>query len=256
MSARILTREQLAELAVLETTPGPWTTEPVPDRQWRAPQWALIGGRRTEALLSHTDGDTKREIVVWVEGSQTHPPHEPDLALIAAAPDLLATARDRELRIIDLERRLNMRESVLCDASADLHALTEEARELGTDAHLDDLRAFVSRLVDVYAGAAGRAVVEERDALRLERDRLQRELAVECFDAAAAPAGWRPDGTTWIGSGVYLVNLHGSGWTAYADTDGLRIPLRSTRLSGSWATALRAMEDPELPDVIARVSGG
>lgn len=240
MSARILTREQLTELAALETTPGP-----------------LCVGGMGDSIRLEAPTDFSRP---WTVASM--PPQgwlaAGDPVLFAAATDLLATARDRELRIIDLERRLNMRESVLCDASADLHALTEEARALIADRDTtpDEMREFIGHLVDIYAGAAGRAVVAERDALRLERDRLQRELAVECFDAKAAPAGWRPDGRTWIGSGVYLVNLHGSGWTAYADTDGLRIPLRSTRLSGSWATALRAMEDPELPDVIARVSGG
>lgn len=107
MSTRILTREQLAELAALETTQGPWI--------WTADRW----GRAVQIEAPFVG------IVASCAGSL-----HGDVVLSAAAPDLLATARD-------LQRRLDLRESALSDAGADLHALTEEARELGPNAHPD-----------------------------------------------------------------------------------------------------------------------
>lgn len=44
-------------------------------------------------------------------------------------------------------------------------------------------------------------VAEERDRLRVERDRLARILAVECGDESQAPEGWRVGASGWFAYG-------------------------------------------------------
>lgn len=134
----------------------------------------------------------------------------------------------------------------LCDAGADLHALTEEARALIADRDTtpDEMREFIGHLVDIYAGAAGRAVAEERD-------RLRRALAVERGDESQAPDGWQ-HGTpgSWHHNGLVgrcrgpEVILRRYGGDDEAEGDLRTTWQRSPKDDGpreSWTTALEAM---------------
>ena len=102
----------------------------------------------------------------------------------------------------------------------------------------------VARILRAVADAAERAQAE-RDALRAERDRLARILAVERGDESAAPEGWtmtRPGRwshpyTDDAHACVYLLDTGPNQWGWYVSA-----PDAGRNHSASAPTALEAME--------------
>ena len=95
------------------------------------------------------------------------------------------------------------------------------------------LRRGPSESADLHRDAL-RLLADKNDALRAERDRLTRILAVEKGDQSAAPEGWRGERNAWSTADDFFVHRVEAGrweWVA--------VPRRSLGVAGS---ALEAME--------------